>query len=240
MKLLISCMQCVAEHLTPEDELGDFAIVEIRDDGLYEFTCKNGHQTLTVLQQLKFEILFDIGAYAILDGYYREAVSSFTSCLEIFYGFYIKVIFFDRGVSEETFDSAWKLVSRQSERQLGAFIFLYTLQNGQAPPLLSGSDQEYRNQVIHKGKIPTKDEALHYGNAVLAVIRPILKDLRKNHSDSVQKVIFKHLRTGGEKAQEKNLRTSTMSIPTIINLFHHTPSEHEPLLEDALTNLIGC
>jgi hypothetical protein len=240
MKLLVSCMQCVEEQLTPKGELGDFAIVEIRDDGLYEFTCKNGHKTLHLLQQLKFEILLDIGAHAILDGYYREAVSSFTSCLEGFYEFYIKVIYFDRGINEETFESAWRLVSNQSERQLGAFIFLYTLQNGVPPKLLSRNNQKFRNEVIHKGKIPTKDEALQYGNAVLGVIRPILKDLREKHHDSVLKVIFQHLRIDGEKAKEKKLRTSTMSVPTIINVFHHTPAEHEQeqLLEEALTNLI--
>ena len=32
-----------------------------------------GMRQSTVLQQQKFEVLFEIGAHAILDGYYREA-----------------------------------------------------------------------------------------------------------------------------------------------------------------------
>ena len=53
--------------------------LEFRDDGRYEITCPKGHSSFTIPQQQKFELLFDIGAYAITDGYYREAISSFTS-----------------------------------------------------------------------------------------------------------------------------------------------------------------
>ena len=49
---------------------------------LLQIKCSRSHETTAILQEQKFEILFDIGAHAILDGYYREAVSSFTSSLE--------------------------------------------------------------------------------------------------------------------------------------------------------------
>jgi len=76
MRLMVSCMQCLQEFGKPSNE---FARVEFRDDGRYELTCSVGHTTTTILQQQKFEVLFEIGAYAILDGYYREAVSSFST-----------------------------------------------------------------------------------------------------------------------------------------------------------------
>ncbi|WP_238149350.1 hypothetical protein [Arsenophonus endosymbiont of Aleurodicus floccissimus] len=74
----------------------EFRTVEFKNDGRYEITCQNGHSSITFLQQQKFEILFDIGACAIIDGYYREAVSSFTSALERFYEFFIKVVCIQR------------------------------------------------------------------------------------------------------------------------------------------------
>ncbi|MEW6585073.1 MAG: hypothetical protein AB1442_05615 [Nitrospirota bacterium] len=120
--------------------VSDFCDVDIRDDGVYEMICSEGHKTYTLLQQLDFEIFFDLGAYAITDGYYREAVSSFTASLERFYEFYIKVISLKHGISDEVHETSWKLVSRQSERQIGAYIFLYTLENKITPKLPSNRD----------------------------------------------------------------------------------------------------
>ncbi len=90
--------------------------VELRDDGRYEFTCENGHTTVTVLQEQKFEVLFDLGAHAILDGYYREAVASFTSSLERFYEFFIKAALFENDISEVT-DTSFKVIEMLKSMQ---------------------------------------------------------------------------------------------------------------------------
>lgn len=226
-------MQCFKEQGEPSKE---FAFVEFRDDGRYELTCSCSHQTTIVLQEHKFEILFDIGAYAILDGYYREAVSSFTSSLERVYEFYIKVITIEKGIKEEPFASSWKMVANQSERQLGAFIFLYTLEHGISPTLLNNSNAKFRNEVIHKGKIPTKKEALSYGNAVLEVVRPILKDLKENYSDSVRKAIVQHLAICRNEG-DKDKTVSTMFIRTILSLSIAEPCHDERTLEEAISKL---
>ncbi|MGL5998259.1 MAG: hypothetical protein ACRC1I_17390 [Pseudomonas proteolytica] len=86
MQLTLSCVQCLQENGRP----GGASHIEVRDDGCYMATCLSGHRTVTVLQQHKFGVLFEIGAHAILDGYYREAVSSFTSSLERFYEYTIR------------------------------------------------------------------------------------------------------------------------------------------------------
>lgn len=85
MKLPIACMECVKGGTIPT-----LVTVEFRDDGRYETTCRNGHKSVVLLQEQKFELLFEIGAYAIQDGYYREAVSSFTSSLERFTNFLLE------------------------------------------------------------------------------------------------------------------------------------------------------
>jgi len=61
MRLLIPCTKCFQDASTPTLAL---ARVEVRDDGRYELTCPNGHESITLLQQEKFEVLVDIGAYA--------------------------------------------------------------------------------------------------------------------------------------------------------------------------------
>ena len=147
-----------------------------RDDGRYEVACPKGHQAVVFLQQQKFELLFDIGAYAIADGYYREAVSSFAASLERFYEFFIRALMLQKGIASEVIDAAWKTLAAQSERQLGAFTLLYALEFGRPAQLLSSARIAFRNDVVHKGRIPTRPEALDYGQAVLDVVRPILKE----------------------------------------------------------------
>ena len=78
MKLRIVCPKCMEDS---NENARPIAFVEFRDDGRYEVTCPKGHQAIVFLQQQKFELLFEIGAYAIADGYYREAVSSFAASL---------------------------------------------------------------------------------------------------------------------------------------------------------------
>jgi hypothetical protein len=47
---------------------------ELKDENLYSLTCNHGHNTNLLLQNPKYEILFEIGTQAIADGYYREAI----------------------------------------------------------------------------------------------------------------------------------------------------------------------
>jgi len=135
---------------------------EMVDDGFYKVVCPAGHNNTVVLQVDKFEVLFELALNAIVDGYYRDAVASFTASLERFYEFYVNVGCDIQGVSAPVFEAAWDSVSRQSERQLGAFVFTYVLLHGKPPALMSNRDVEFRNEVTHKGRIPTKERAIEY------------------------------------------------------------------------------
>ncbi len=210
--------------------------VEFRDDGRYEITCPKGHSSITLLQQQKFELLFDIGAYAIVDGYYREAVSSFTSSLERFYEFFIKVICISKETEWNNLLDTWKMVSNQSERQLGAFIFLYLQEVGEKPNLLSKSKINFRNEVIHKGKIPTREQAVNYGQAILDVVRPILNLLKKDYSEAIQQATFRHL-SDARAPSDDGKAVSTLGISTIISLSIGGPSHDERTLETVISQL---
>lgn len=212
------------------------ATVEIRNDGRYEVICSKGHKSVTILQQQKFEVLFDIGAYAIVDGYYREAVSSFTASLERFYEFVIMAILFDNGISEEAFKQAWKLVERQSLRQLGAFIFIYLTEFGMPPTLLSRNKVDFRDEVIHQGRIPTRQEALDYGQAVLDIVRPTLKQVKEKYPNGVQKTVLQHLKEC-RASENDTCPVSTMATRTILSLSVAEPDYDERSLEESLADL---
>lgn len=233
MKLSITCERCRKEDHANVESLSR---VEFNDSGRYEVQCSRGHTFTTFLQQQKFEILFEIGAYAINDGYYREAVSSFTSSLERFYEFFIKVICVSKNIELTDFQETWKDVSNQSERQLGAFMFLYLLENGSKPALLHKKKIEFRNAVIHKGKIPNKEEALEYGQAILDLIRPMIKKLREDYDEDML-ITIGHYLFGIRKDDDPFFGITTLSIPTIINLIIDEPYHNERTLSEAILQL---
>lgn len=104
MKIPIHCMQCLQEQGCPPTE---YQFVEIIDDGIQPSTCSRGHVTTTVLQEQKFEILFQFSAIAIIDGYHREAITSMAAALERFYAFYVTVICLKHNVITENFNEVW-------------------------------------------------------------------------------------------------------------------------------------
>ena len=245
MKIQINCMQCFQEQGFPSSE---FQHVEIQDNGIYSSTCNKGHSTLTVLQEQKFEVLFDFGGMALLDGYPREAITSFAASLERFYEFYITVITLKNGVTKELFSKTWGLIAAQSERQFGAFIFCYLLdhRNSEAPlidndrPQLVGIAKnktkewkEFRNAIIHKGYIPSTAEALAYGNLIYQHINGLIRDLKTNSEKFINQATSEHIAKAYSMANGETV--STMSSPTMLSLTR--ADRPYKSLEDALEEL---
>jgi predicted amidophosphoribosyltransferase len=214
MRIPIICMICSRESAKNSYEEHQ---VELQESGLYYLNCPRGHQTVTCLQELKFEVLFDLGANAIVDGYYREAVTSFASSLERFFEFFISVICTHNKIDEKVFDQSWKILGNLSERQLGAFVMAYLLEYKEKPMLLKNSTTKLRNEVVHKGKIPNKLETIAFGNEVLSLIFPLLDRLNQNNPDAVSSEISQHVSDAYKKI-EGNSKIQFLTINTIINV----------------------
>lgn len=180
MKLELVCPLCLA--LPQVDFEGQVQLVqtEVRDDGAYLSHCPKEHPFVTYLQQQLFEMLFELGVNAIVDGYYREAVSSFAASLERFYEYSMRVFMAAQAVRGEQWNEAWKPVANSSERQLGAYVFLHMASLHKPPPLLTGKQTAFRNGVVHKGKFPTADEAVRFGETVKGLINSGIHDLQQN------------------------------------------------------------
>ena len=186
MKLQVPCNQCAREFVESGGKNHaslSYSLLSVNDDGIYELECSRGHKSVTTLSAERFEILFEIGANAILDGYFREAVSSFTSSLERFYEFFLNLVAIKQGIPEDAYEKAWKHLKNQSERQTGAFILIWLLETGNEPSQLSSKSREFRNNVIHKGKIPSKDEAIEFGNTILDLLQEGIEIVRANYED---------------------------------------------------------
>jgi len=238
-------MQCFQELGHSSEEMMP---VELRDDGLYAVTCQNGHSTVTAIQQQKFEVLFDLAAMALLDGYPREASTSMAAALERFYEFYVRVICIKHKVDKDVFMSTWKGIENRSERQFGAYLFVALLDKPKSipatienamPTLPSTSKGQslswsgFRNAVVHKGYIPSTVESFAYGELVFRHINQLINELKKTHSQHLQEATVAHLLRAHNGSAGKQV--STMSIPTLLSLVHERPPDAS--FQDAIKEL---
>lgn len=118
-------------------------------------------------------------------------MGSFAASYERFLELFIRIVMKTKGTDDDKLAKGWKKVSRQSERQLGAFIFLYLMEFGDLPPLLGQAQIELRNKVIHQGYFPAKDECVNYSGAVLDSIRQAIRvlDSSKQHQPELHRSI---------------------------------------------------
>jgi hypothetical protein len=94
MKMFAMCMQCQTElgHPSFEPFIADYF-----DEGVAHIECARGHKSAISVQSLKFEVLMESGANALLEGYTFEACAAFSAALERFYEFASQVMCMARG-----------------------------------------------------------------------------------------------------------------------------------------------
>jgi|SRR5271166_6650804 len=223
MRTNLVCPQCAVAA----GGAGTFFVETIRGDGLYTGKCPQGHDLLIATQTLRHEMLFEIALNAIRDGYHREAVSSFAASVERFFEFAIRVMASGRQVANGVFDDAWRVVSKQSERQFGAYIFLYVTAFTDMPCLLSNSVVELRNNVIHRGVLPEKKDALKFGNAAYDVIQSGIRKLRAACLDDVNKVLHEHVGRIAAKMENRYPR-AFQATPTALNVIEDISNGYRP------------
>lgn len=179
MKIIVRCPECGSDE--------EAALLEIGNENLHQVKCDKGHESFLVITQHKHEVLFEVGSYAIVDGYYREAISSFSASLERYYEFFIKVL--SVGLSSSEFQKVWKQVASQSERQLGGYLFIYLNVFRTSPEILSQPLVKLRNSVIHKGHIPNRAEAVKFGKAVAKIINDGCNLLHRTKKSEIEEII---------------------------------------------------
>ena len=197
MRLPVLCPLCLDAG---ESRQRATVLVPIGDQGVCQVHCLADHTTAVVLEEHRHEWLFETALCAIEDGYYREAVSSFAASMDRFYEYVLSIYCEASQVSEDAFTSTWKPLSKQSERQLGAFVIAHTLLEKRPPSTLSDKNVQFRNDVVHKGRMPTEDQAIAFGDAMFEIFVPLLLSLRGKYAvakaaidNRLRRENFKHL-----------------------------------------------
>lgn len=223
MKLIISCNKFITETAICTHSVA----VEMNNDNFYNFTCPAGHEIHGAILNQNFELLFNSASLALLDGYSREAVSGFASALERFYEFYIQTISHHNHIYREVFNKAWKNISKQSERQVGAFLFVYLIENKEEYKGLNEKMANFRNDVIHRGYLPSYEETFKYAEYVLNAINILILELNSKYPDAVRDVSQinsdKAVKKSFESKGTANSNISNFRIATIISTQKTTP-----------------
>lgn len=180
MKLKFECVQCKNKGISNKDE---GMILEINEEGIYKVHCSNKHENVVILNHHKYEILFEMGIQALIDGYPREAVSNFAAAIERFHEFSIQV--FLRHNHILNIEDTWKHLKNMTERQLGAYLALYVVMLKKPPESLDTKDIEFRNKVIHKGVFPSYKEVKEYSNRMFEYIKVRLVEIGENFPDTL-------------------------------------------------------
>ena len=233
MRIRIQCNKCLIEGSSYEQAC---TLQPLSDKALYKIICDADHESVVFLQNHKFEILFESGILALVDGYSREAVSSIASSLEGFYEFYIKVICLKNGVYWDQIKANWKKVASQSERQFGAYLFVYLLENKKTPKTLTNKLVEFRNRVIHKGYIPSEDEVINYAKNVAEIISAEYLKLKNSNPAHLEHTIAIDGMEAGVFDEECS-DISTSRVPTVLERMIHRHQNKEYRLESDIENL---
>lgn len=205
MKILTMCMECQRELGRPSFEP---IIADYYEEALAYIHCSRGHKSAILLQSQKFEVLLESAANALIDGYTLEAASSLSSAYERFFEFAINVFCIRSNISKTLVEKTFKQVSRQSERQIGGFLFLYLVTFGRHYTL-NDEIPKTRNKIIHKGHIPTPDEVISFGELVYGEILAITNLIESELSSEVNEIIMATLQRRSEKIPEEIPRATT-------------------------------
>lgn len=199
------CMECQKELGHPSFEP---IIADYYDEALAYIECSKGHKSAILLQSQKFEVLLESAANALIEGYTLEAASSLSSAYERFFEFAINVYCKKNNTSKEALSETFKQVSKQSERQVGGFLFLHLLTFG-THYTLNKKIPELRNKVIHQGYIPTPEEVANLGDLIYNEISTITTLIKSSLSNEIQQVVMDTVQRRNEKIPQDIPRATT-------------------------------
>ena len=234
MKFPFPCLVCLKGEVAINASSINY--VSAKDGKLYEGCCQHGHKIKATLDQFQYEILFEIAIQAIIDGYFRDAVSSFTSALERFHEVFVKTVLIRKIRYFNLIEEAWAKIDNQSERQLGAYIFLFMETLGEMPVTLSNTQVSFRNSVIHKGKIPSKEETIQYGNAVLDAIWPSMKQLKEKYQKEIE-LLCEVERVKAIAGQKDEIQR--IALGTVLNLTQEYSTKEKRTVEKIIEMYSG-
>ena len=213
-----------------------FVVAYATEERFYKVTCSKGHTFWHIFELEKFEMLFASAINAFCDSYYREAVSTIAVGLERAYEFAIQVMAHAQGINQVQLDQAWKGVAKQSERQLGAFQFLWLTVLKEIAPATPKVD--FRNDVVHKGYFPSLQQTIDYMNLSFELTNYILKTLFEKCNGSFMHIYERNIDEIQTKHKKDSLGFVGITSPMQFSFISQYIEGGKPLTADMLFTMV--
>src|SRR5687767_12049934 len=114
MKLTTTCGICAHIDQMPREGAVDG---ELSDRLTIVAECAQGHKVEVAISNPRFEVFFDIGCRVLDDGYFFEAVATFTASIEQLYLFFTRVFMISQDKETLAYGEATRKALKQSERR---------------------------------------------------------------------------------------------------------------------------
>lgn len=189
-KINYSCHICES---IPENTQRSFAIGYVENlDSQVKMKCNNGHEFTALLQVPKFAFMFENGLTAFNNGFYIEAFSCFYSAIELFrIDFSLAYFHSYEGKSVNELKNLFNKLKR-SEQYKGVYEITYGLYYEKSrykdrvnTEKIANNLVNLRNEVVHSGHIPSKEEAENLGYSIYKSIITTYQTFNiKGHPDT--------------------------------------------------------
>ncbi len=157
MQIPLICPTCLKD----EGRGVVYAPAQVNEAGLFQANCEHGHTIKAVSERPNHEWLITAAAYAIGDGYHREAVLNFAAALESAFDFYVEASLLQANLEMEAVRELLRQ-NRQDQRRAGMVSVCYLRDTGKQFPYLQRKWIEFRNDIVHNGRWPTRETGLEY------------------------------------------------------------------------------
>lgn len=231
MKMFACCAECMKMNPVAKVSLG---IGNLKEEGYIDFTCKYGHHCNIFLQEFKFEYLFYQAIKHFVIAEYEESVMLFANSLERFYEFFIKLYARNMTHKDEYIDNT--LINKTlkfSERQLGAFNLLYFIIFKDVPPNLSEKKVNFRNNVVHNGKLILEEEAFEFGNEVHKIITDTIAKIKTRDKNIISTETDARIKNLNDYCIKNNIKIDGTAKNYINFTIVNEISTFEDLIESA-------
>lgn len=152
--------------------------------------CGYGHKFRVLNPPFKhFELLGHAGIDAYIHGFYGEAVMDLMGATERAYEYFCQIAHHFHGRPFETFEEAWKRLGKLSERRLGWFSATW-LAETEKPFSIPEKVVKFRNDVVHNGIVPSREQVEQFGQWAVGVIFDICEVLKSRYRESMTQCHF--------------------------------------------------
>lgn len=172
--------------------------LELNDDFVFKHICNDVSRGVLeesilatgAITECRFQVLFDFATHYFANGDYRSCLINAQCALERYREFFIRLVLAKHCLKDEDIASYFKSMSKQTERQIGAFNTVFLLNRKQISSDISNKMTSYRNDVIHKGTFPNKDQTFVFCKRVIDIIAEGIKGFDSAELISAQKKDF--------------------------------------------------